>query len=216
MTSSNHSPLVPASLDTHDTLHLVQLAQRGSPSSLDVLFDRVRPRLLGFVRKRLDGWLRKLEQSSDLVQDVLAIAHQRLASFEPQGSGSFLNWLARITYNRARDRRRFYRSKRRRIVKLEASGPFDLDAVATEAVAPPDVLACEEEIRALRSSVRELPVPLQELIRLRYEHGLPFARIAERLGSSESSVRRRHAEALLILGRALDGDERRGADGAGS
>jgi len=44
---------------------------------------------------------------------------------------------------------------------------------------------------------------------MRRVHGLSYAEIAERLGTSVEQVERRMAQAILALDRAMDGEKRR-------
>lgn len=59
-------------------------------------------------------------------------------------------------------------------------------------------------LRQLQKAFRSIKPKHQRLIHMRRLHGLSYAEIAERLGTSVEQVERRMAQAILALDRAMD------------
>ena len=191
---------------TLDTLDLVRGAQHGNRTCLEQLFRRVQPRVRAAVTPQLGSWLRGLEESADVVQEVLVTAQQKLDTFEPRGSGSFLRWLSCIARNRIRDLRGHHHAQRRASHRLQSLQNSSVAAAAhaqvcDSAAIPHRRAERDDERHSLAERVGELPAALRTVVQLRYHAGMTFAAIAERVGCSEAGVRHRHARALVLLGR---------------
>lgn len=92
-----------------------------------------------------------------------------------------------------------------------AAAAFCGFAASAMAQSPEDGIAARElyarAIAVLEDALREMPERERRLIELRYFEGRQFDEIATELGAGQSTVRRHHQEALVMLGRRL---QRRG------
>jgi RNA polymerase sigma-70 factor (ECF subfamily) len=128
----------------------------------------------------------------DLVQDSFLYAFERLNGLtNPQ---AFQAWLSSIVVRTAGKRLR--RRKLQIRLGLRGSEPVDVDQVVSRA-APPDVAV---ELRAVYALLETLPVEERIALVLRRVERLEIPEIAEHMGLSISTVKRRlnAAEAQLL------------------
>ncbi len=85
-----------------DDEHLLLLVQSGDREALGMLFDRY-ARLILSVGQRV---LRDAPEAEDLVHDVFLFLLNKSDRFDPT-KGSARAWLAKVTYHRALDRRKY-------------------------------------------------------------------------------------------------------------
>lgn len=132
----------------------------------------------------------------DLAQDVFIQAFDGLHRLtEPAAFGT---WLGSITIRTAHKRLRRKRLKRR--LGLARSEPIDVDSIISSE-APPDVAS---ELRAMYLMLDTLPVEVRIALVLRRVEGLQLTEIAEQMGLSLATVKRRleAAEAALALSKS--------------
>ena len=82
-----------------DTAELIDRARRGDESAASLLFDRHRPRLRQMVALRMDDRLATRIDPSDVVQEALMIASQRLPQYADKPGIAFYPWLRQIAWN---------------------------------------------------------------------------------------------------------------------
>ena len=137
----------------------------------------------------------------DLVQDVFIQALDALDRLtEPAAFGS---WLGAITIRTAHKRLRRKRLKIR--LGLTRREPIDVDAVISSS-APPDVAS---ELRAMYQMLDALPTEVRIALVLRRVEGMQLTEIAEQMGLSLATVKRRLEIAESALARsqsATDGE----------
>lgn len=119
----------------------------------------------------------------DLVQDSFLYAFERLNGLSnPQ---AFQAWLSAIVVRTAGKRLR--RRKLQIRLGLRSNQPVDVDEVVSR-TAPPDIAA---ELRAVYGLLEELPVEERIALVLRRVERLEIPEIAEHMGLSVSTVKRR-------------------------
>jgi RNA polymerase sigma-70 factor, ECF subfamily len=142
---------------------------------LELLWDRYRARLLGFIRGRVSD----PDEAEDILQEVFIRIHGGLCCL--QEWTAMERWIYRVTRNLIIDH---YRSRRRHEElgeELEAKeeGPeLEEDPVAKLAF-------------SLRETVDELPEPYREALLLTEYEGLSQAELARRAGISLSGAKSR-------------------------
>ena len=82
---------------------LIERAKAGSPEALNVLYARISPRLLAYIRLRLGRDLRARLESRDILQVTLLKSCQKLHEFRGSETRSLIAWLARIAEHEIRD-----------------------------------------------------------------------------------------------------------------
>jgi RNA polymerase sigma-70 factor (ECF subfamily) len=169
---------------------LVVAAQGGEKWAFEALFRRHASLAFGLAYRLLP----RDSEVEDIVQDVFSIAFERLASLHnPQ---AFAAWLGSIVVNTVSKRLR-----RRRLLErlgLRSLEPIDLDQIVSP-VAPVEIAA---ELNAVYSRLQQLPTEERVALVLRRVEGMEIAQIAEHMGISASTVKRRLTAAEVRLGRA--------------
>ena len=86
---------------------LFHKAKAGDRNALDLLYTRYLPRLSRWASGRLPPKARHLEDTSDLVQDVLIRFLDKVDEFDPQHPGALMAYLRTALLNRIRDASRY-------------------------------------------------------------------------------------------------------------
>ncbi|WP_236605144.1 RNA polymerase sigma factor [Sandaracinus amylolyticus] len=158
---------------------LVVAARAGEAWAQEALYRRYARMVNGLAWRLMPGD----PDVEDLVQDVFIQALDALDRLtEPAAFGS---WIGSITIRTAHKRLRRKRLKLR--LGLVRREPVDVDAVISSS-APPDV---QSELRAMYRLLDELPTESRIALVLRRVEGLQLAEIAEQMGLSLATVKRR-------------------------
>jgi RNA polymerase sigma-70 factor (ECF subfamily) len=182
-------------MDRQESAALLRRAKEGSPDALELLYDRLGPRLLAFIRLRLGRALRAQLESRDILQATFLKSFEHLRRFENSDSGSLMAWFARIAENEIRDRVDYF-TRDRRDVRLGVS--IDETSVDPKAGArsPLSQLILDERAERLEEALESLDAHYREVIVLRSFEELSFREIGDRLGRSEDACR-------MLFGRAM-------------
>ncbi len=152
---------------------------------------------LAWVRRLALAIVRDDTLADDLAQEVVWRALRR-ASHDRLSSLTKLHaWLATTARRLAIDRARAETARRAR--EFAASRP-EAQLGSTDAVER------GERSRCVVDAVMRLAEPYRSTILLRYLDQLPIAEVAERLGASETTVRKRLLTGLAMLRTRLDGE----------
>ncbi|MBN1477068.1 sigma-70 family RNA polymerase sigma factor [Candidatus Sumerlaeota bacterium] len=176
---------------------LVRRVLEGDSKAFESLIERH----FGVVYAVALARLRDPDQAEDLAQEVFLRVHLHLGQFDPRHR--FGAWVARIARNLAIDwLRRGQRASR--LVPL-----VPLEGAAAEAPNPREkgareTMASDEEARALRRAILDLPAELREVVLLHFSEDLTQSEIAERLGLHQATVSRQLKRALAMLRGALE------------
>jgi RNA polymerase sigma-70 factor, ECF subfamily len=199
-----------------DTEELLRQAGRGVPDAPDKLFARHRDRLRRMVAWRLDRRLAARVDPSDVVQEVLAEASQKLERYLRERPLPFYPWLRTLAWERvAALYRRHLRAGGRSVLREEPGVLYLPDESAAELAARLVTSATSPTQQALRQEARErvrqalarLAERDGEVLVLRHLEGLTVAETAAVLGVSAGAVKVRHLRALERLRRLLDEDD---------
>jgi len=177
----------------------------GDPRAFSRLYDRLRPRLRGFLMKLV----RDDAAVDDLVQLTLLKAHLARERFTLQGGdpdGAVQGWYFAISRNVAMDfLRDKYRGDQRR-----AGADDDADPISelVDAEPNPEQFGQESERQAevverVRVAIARLPPGQREVVELHKLRGMSMAQIAERLQVREGAIRVRAHRAYRALARML-------------
>jgi len=143
-------------------------------------FRRHYAQLFLYLRRRLPSD----DEAEELTQLVFADAVRRLDRFKP-GATPELALLYTVAQRRLADRAR----------RMARHGTLEeLDQARLGLVAPADY--GPEVAGALRAALERLPAQQREVVVMKLLHGLPFAEIAERVGSTEAACKMRFARGL--------------------
>jgi RNA polymerase sigma-70 factor (ECF subfamily) len=199
-----------------DTDHLLDRAADGDSAAATELLTRHRDRLRRMVQLRLDRRLAPRLDPSDIVQDALVEAHQRLARYAQTRDIPFYPWLRGLAWEKLIDINRRHvlaqrRSIHREAATLELSGDSKMILVnrLASATATPSDEAIRREVNSrIERAIERLPPRDREVVVLRHLEEMSFPEIVAVLGLSEDAVYSRYRRAIERLHRALhEGDD---------
>ena len=191
------------------TQQLLAEAGQGDASAVNLLLDRHRDALRQMIRLRLDRAVARRVDASDVVQDVLLEANQRLAGYLADPRLPFHLWLRHLAKDRIIDMHRHHRGAQRRSLDRErplTSAPqddrsaFDLaqQLVASELTPAAASIRRELEERFL-AAVDQLEDDDRDIILMRHFEQLGNSEVATALGLSPAAAGMRHLRALRKL-----------------
>ena len=192
-----------------DTDKLLDAARQGEAGAVDDLLRQFREPLRRAIDLRLDPVLARRVDASDIVQDVLIEANQRLIQYLKSPDMPFHLWLRHLAQDRIIDSHRRHRLAQRRSVDREQ--PINRPAWADDSSAglvaslvdteqTPATEAIHAELaRRLTGAIDELGPDDREIILLRHNEQLANQDVASLLGLSEAAASMRYLRALRRL-----------------
>jgi RNA polymerase sigma-70 factor (ECF subfamily) len=201
------------SASDHDTTELLDRIRRGDPTATGELLGRFRPRLRRMVAARMDDRVAPRVDPSDVVQEALVVAHERLSEYLKQADSPFYPWLRQIGWDRLVEahRRHIHADKRsvRREVSMqlsEASAVHLAQQMAASPSSPSRQLARKELRGRIRAILGELPAFDREILILKHLEELTNSECAAVLGITVVAVKKRYLRALGRVRNLMDGD----------
>jgi RNA polymerase sigma-70 factor, ECF subfamily len=172
---------------------LVSRAKAGDRGAFEELVRRYADRLYAVVFR----FLADRETAEEVTQEAFLRAWRGIGRF--QGRSRFFTWLYRIGINEAK--RRAAREPGEQTISLDAEPILE----APDWSQMPDTRAEQTDLRrALKSSIRALPVKYRAPVILRDVEGLSTEEAAEAMDLSQAAFKSRLHRARLLLRRALD------------
>jgi RNA polymerase sigma-70 factor (ECF subfamily) len=199
-----------SALDDQSTERLLAVLAENGEASVNLLFERCRPRLKNLVSLRLDTRLQARIDPSDVVQETLIHAHQKLPQYLAQSPLPlpFYAWLRQIAIERIVDHHRRHLHAQARSVKREQRIDGWLPDHSTRQLANqliasgihPESQLRQAELKVkLKTAIAKLPEPYREVLVIKFLEQMSTAETAAVLGIAESSVRSRQLRALRKL-----------------
>jgi RNA polymerase sigma-70 factor (ECF subfamily) len=196
-----------------ETEALIERARGGDAAARQQLLARHRARLRQMVAVHLDRRVAARVDPSDVVQEALADAADKLDNYLRQRPLPFYPWLRRLTWERLVKLHRRHIAAGRRSVTREEPAPLPDESameLARRLVAPgmsPSNLVLRQELQGrVQAALAALPWRDREVLVLRYLEQLSTAEVAAVLDITPGAVKLRHLRALERL-RGLLGDE---------
>jgi RNA polymerase sigma-70 factor (ECF subfamily) len=197
-----------------DTEQLLERVARGDDSARGQLLQRHRARLRQMIAIRLDRRLRARLAPSDVLQEALADADQKLTDFAQRRPLPFYPWLRRLAWERlVQLHRRHLQAGRRSVTREQRVLPLPdgsarqlADCLAARGSSPSARLRQHELRDRLYTALARLGERDREVLVLRYLEELSTAELAAVLGLTEAGVKTRQLRALQRL-RDLLGDD---------
>lgn len=193
---------------------LLEDARVGKPGAVDQLFGQFREPLRRVVNLRLDPVLARRVDASDIVQDVLLEANQRLTEYLKKPDMPFPLWLRHLAQDRIIDTHRRHRLAQRRSVDREQAinrpawaddgSSASLVAQLMDAERTPATEAIQAELaRRLTTAIDELSEGDRDIILMRHSEQLSNQEVAQLLGLTEAAASMRYLRALRRLREVL-------------
>ena len=203
---------VAKSLEDFETEELLRNASIGGPA-LQELLKRHRDRLRRMVAVRLDTRLASLVDPSDVVQEALTDASQKLPDFLRDRPLPFYPWLRRLACERIiQFHRRHIGAQKRSILREERldlplpdeSAMLLVDRLAASGTSPSQRVLRDEQARRLRQVLDRLSANDREVLVMCYLEELSFSEIAAALGITENAAKVRHFRAMERLRKLIE------------
>ena len=197
------------------TQELLADAQRGKSEAVNQLLERHRTALRKLVQLRLDRKIARRVDASDVVQDVLLEANQRLQEYMANPCMPFHLWLRHLAKDRMIDMHRRHRGAQRRSLDRERSlaapqfgdqSSFDLASQLAASELTPAAASIRKELeQRFLTAMDELDEDDRDILLMRHFEQLGNSETAEALGLSAAAAGMRHLRALRKL-RAILGE----------
>ena len=195
--------------NSEQTDRLLDDARGGKSGAVDALLGQFREPLRRVIDLRLDPVLARRVDASDIVQDVLIEANQRLKDYLLSPDMPFHLWLRHLAQDRIIDTHRRHRTAQRRSIDREQAinRPAWADESSTSLVAQlidgeqtPATEAIQAELaRKLTAAIDQLADDDREIILLRHHEQLANQDVAKMLKLSEAAASMRYLRALRRL-----------------
>jgi RNA polymerase sigma-70 factor, ECF subfamily len=192
-----------------ETDRLLNDARSGEPGAVDRLLTEFREPLRRVIDLRLDPAITRRIDASDIVQDVLLEANQRLTEYLKKPDMPFHLWLRHLAQDRIIDTHRRHRLAQRRSVDREQpiARPAWVDessillvAQLIDTEATPTTEAIRHELqRRLDGAIDKLSDDDREIILMRHHEGLSNQEVAAALKLTEAAASMRYLRALRRL-----------------
>jgi RNA polymerase sigma-70 factor (ECF subfamily) len=196
------------------TQELLKGVTDGDSQAVNRLMDRHREAVRRMIQMRLDQAVARRVDASDVVQDVLMEASQRLKDYLANPVMPFHLWLRQLAKDRIIDMHRRHRAAQRRSVDREQNmsglgndeqSAADLAALLKDAELTPAAAALRREMEqrflvALDENDREIVV-------MRHFEHLGNSEVAEALGLSPPAAGMRYLRAIRRLRELLGSDD---------
>jgi RNA polymerase sigma-70 factor, ECF subfamily len=204
--------------DSTETQELLQRARRGEKTAVEQLLARHREPVQRMIGLRLDRAIAPRVDASDIVQEVLLEASQRLAEYLRQPAMPFHLWLRHIAKDHIIDAHRRHRKAQRRTVDREQpmrsawpdQSSVELAADLIDRELTPATAALRQELaERFQEVIASLDEDDREIILMRHFEQLSNQEVAAALGLSEAAAAMRHLRALRRLRALIEPRENR-------
>jgi RNA polymerase sigma-70 factor (ECF subfamily) len=175
-----------------DDERLLLYVQSGDREALGVLFDRY-ARLILSVGQRV---LRDTAEAEDLVHDVFLFLLNKSDLFDPT-KGTARAWLAKVTYHRALDRRKYLARRCFCDTTIGADAPANAATVASSNIAESSELFYWQSY--LQRAFDDLSEEQRLTLDLYFFQGFSINEISQQLGKSPVNIRNYYYRGLERL-----------------
>lgn len=194
---------------------LLARAKSGDERSRQLLFEHCRDYVSVLARARVESWMRRKIDASDIVQQTLLDAVQGLERFEGSTEQEWLAWLRQVLAHNVQDFIRRYRTAKRAASRELPIGTSADDSqvpplvveLADSLASPSQLLIQHERELALVQALCRLSPDHREVIELRNLQRLPFDVVAERMGRTRPAVQMLWTRAIKKLEELLRSEQ---------
>jgi RNA polymerase sigma-70 factor (ECF subfamily) len=199
------------------TQELLKGVTDGDSQAVNRLMDRHREAVRRMIQMRLDQAVARRVDASDVVQDVLMEASQRLKDYLANPAMPFHLWLRQLAKDRIIDMHRRHRAAQRRSVDREQNmsrlgndeqSAADLAALLKDAELTPAAAALRREMeQRFLVALDQLEENDREIVVMRHFEHLGNSEVAEALGLSPPAAGMRYLRAIRRLRELLGSDD---------
>jgi RNA polymerase sigma-70 factor (ECF subfamily) len=203
--------------EAEKTMELLKGVEAGDRSAVDRLLDRHREAVRRMIHMRLDHALAGRVDASDVVQDVMLEASQRMSDYLRSPNMPFHLWLRQLAKDRIIDMHRRHRAAQRRSVDREQNlsnlntderSSADLASLLRDAELTPAAASIRKEMEArFLVALGQLEEADREVVIMRHFEHLGNGEVAEALGLSAPAAGMRYLRAIRRLRELLGTDD---------
>lgn len=190
---------------------LLAAARQARSGAVDRLLAAYRNYLGLLARVGIDASLRQKVDASDIVQETLLRAYDRIDQFRGQTEPEFVAWMRQILARCLADVGRRYHAASRQVHRertleqsIDASSSALHTLAANSVVSPSEAAAGREQGVLLANAIAQLNKDHGEVIVLRSLQELDWNEVAHRMGRSQGAVRMLWTRALIDLRAKLE------------
>ena len=180
---------------------LYRRANAGDRAALELLLERMRPRLEAWVALRMGPALQARVDAEDLVQEILLKAAAAIESFRPEGKRAFVKWLFTVARHQISDRQRHHMAAKRDVQREQELR----SGIPARRTGPYSRAERSDLMERLFDALALLPENYRDIVRLRRIEFLDNEEAAERLGLSRENASVLYVRAMQALRKKLDG-----------
>lgn len=201
------------------TEQLLTRSGRGDPSASAALLEIHRERLRRMVAWRMDPRVSARVDPSDVVQETLIEASQKMPEYLRERPVPFYPWLRRMAWQRLVKLHEFHMHTAKRTVTREVhrvmslpdhSSQLLVNQLVDSQITPSQSLMKDELVRRLHTLLGQLPPRDFEVLAMHYIEQMSRADIAAALEISVSAVNMRHMRAIVRIRTLMEEDRREG------
>ena len=171
---------------------LVRSYISGQNTSLDILINRHRSKILSFIISKV----RDRALAEDIFQEVFLKVIKKLKEGKYNEQGKFLPWVMRIAYNLIID----YFRKTNKTKFIRSKDNFNVfDVIKDTSSSKEDEMIRDRILKDLNEVIHKLPVSQREVLEMRYYSNMSFNEIAENCNISINTALGRMRYALINL-----------------
>ncbi|NPA45889.1 MAG: sigma-70 family RNA polymerase sigma factor [Chlorobi bacterium] len=175
---------------------LVRKYVNGDEQSLEILINRYRHKLFGYIMNKVkDKFL-----AEDLFQDVFIKVIHTLKEGQYNEEGRFGSWLMRIAHNMIVDH---FRKLKRNKTQYDTED-FSMFDIIPAGITAEDDMILSQTVDKIRRLIRELPEEQRQVLEMRIYDNIPFKDIAEMQEISINTALGRMRYALINLRKMME------------
>jgi RNA polymerase sigma-70 factor, ECF subfamily len=201
--------------ESEQTAELLRIAGEGDGNAINRLMDRHRESVRQMIRMRMDRAVSARVDASDVVQDVLLEASQRLRDYVRDPAMPFHLWLRQLAKDRLIDMHRRHRGAQRRSVdreqRISPASPeesgLNLAGVLPDEQLTPAAASIRRELEErFLAALEQLNDDDRDIVLMRHHEHLSNSEVATALNLTPAAAGMRYLRALRRLRDVLGGD----------
>ena len=175
-----------------DDSKVLNLYINGNENALNVLIDKYRSRIFGFIFSKV----KNKEVAEDIFQDAFIKVINTIKKGKYNEQGKFIVWVMTITHNLIMDY--FRKQKKRKFLK--PTDNFNVfDVLNNGELNIEQKLVKEQIFSQLKSLIKDLPFEQKRILEMRYYSKMSFKEISENCGISINTALGRMRYAIINL-----------------
>lgn len=190
---------------------LIEAARNGDDQAMGDALQTCRRYLMRIAREELHSELRAKEDASDIVQTTLLKAQKNFQQFAGTNRETLNGWLKQILLNVLRDVARKYQATKKRggsgEVSFNDSSKIKINTgLYSPDPTPSEFVMARERQEALARAMEQLPTDQRQVIFLRSQQHLDFAKIGQKMDRTSEAARLLWTRAVKRLAEELKRD----------